>query len=439
MYKILRIHNRLIVGGPSLNVTLLSNHLNPEFETKLLVGKKDANEKDASYIAQQLGIVPIGINDMRRSILPINDIKAFFKIRKIIKEFKPDIVHTHASKSGAIGRLAASSCNVKLIVHTFHGHVFHSYFNKTVSFLIVALERFLAKKTNLIIAISDLQRKELVDVYKIAPSSKVVTIPLGFNLEKYSIDQDEKRMLFREKYGFEKDAIVIGIIGRIVPIKNHGMFLDAAARVKEHLGKKVRFAVVGDGESLPLVEKKCAELGLTYSYFLDNPKANTDVVVTSWEKDIDQVMAGVDIVGLTSNNEGTPVSLIEAQAANKPVVSTNVGGVEDIVTHGSNGFVTNVNDVDSFVSYINLLIESKELRDEMGANGHKAVINHYSKHRLVTDVKNLYLNFLEKEERKAAPETIHYIPQFFNYTFRSFTYLRRHVAQSFLSGLFLLW
>lgn len=439
MYKILRIHNRLIVGGPSLNVTLLSNHLNPEFETKLLVGKKDPKEKDAGYIAQQLGIIPVGIDEMRRSILPINDIRAFFKIRKIIKEFKPDIVHTHASKSGAIGRLAASTCNVKLIVHTFHGHVFHSYFNKFVSSLIVGMERFLAKKTNLIIAISDLQRKELVDVYKIAPSSKVVTIPLGFNLEKYTIEQDEKRILFREKYGFEQDEIVIGIIGRIVPIKNHGMFLEVAAKVKEQSGRKVRFAVVGDGESLPLIEKKCTEFGLSYSYFLNDPLAKTDVVVTSWEKDIDQVMAGVDIVGLTSNNEGTPVSLIEAQAAGKPVVSTNVGGVEDIVSHGKTGFVTNVNDVETFVSYINMLIESKELRDKMGAKGHQAVIKQYSKQRLVKDVKNLYLNFLEQEERASIPETIHYIPQFFNYTFRSFTYLRRHVAQSFLSGLFLLW
>src|SRR6478736_4279078 len=121
MYKILRIHNRLIVGGPSLNVTLLSTHLNPEFETMLLVGKKDPEEKDATYIAEELGVTPIEIAEMRRSILPINDIKAYFKIKKIIKEYKPDIVHTHASKSGTIGRLAANSCKVKLIVHTFHG------------------------------------------------------------------------------------------------------------------------------------------------------------------------------------------------------------------------------------------------------------------------------------------------------------------------------
>src|SRR5574343_2024425 len=152
MYKILRIHNRMIIGGPSHNVTLLSAYLSPEFETKLLVGKKDPDEKDATYIAEQLGLVPIEIAEMRRSVLPFNDIIAYFKIKKIIREFKPDIVHTHASKSGAIGRFAARSCKVPLVVHTFHGHVFHSYFNSFISSLIVRFERFMAKRTDAIIA-----------------------------------------------------------------------------------------------------------------------------------------------------------------------------------------------------------------------------------------------------------------------------------------------
>ena len=397
MYKILRIHNRLIVGGPSLNVTLLSAHLNPEFETKLLVGKKDPQEKDAGYIAEQLGITPIEIIEMRRSILPFHDIKAYFKIKKIIKEYKPDIVHTHASKSGTIGRLAASSCNVKLIVHTFHGNVFHSYFNKALSSLIISFERYLAKKTDAIIAISELQKKELVDIYKIAPAKKIFTIPLGFNLEKYSIDQDKKRIIFREKYGFSETEIIIGIIGRIVPIKNHEMFVEVASIVKQRTGNKVRFAIIGDGESLPVIEKKAARLGLSYSYFVTNPKSKTDIVVTSWETEIDQVLAGLDIVVLTSYNEGTPVSLIEAQAAYKPVVSTNVGGVEDVITHGMNGFLTAVNDTESFANHVINLINDPELRDKMGNIGYHTVIDHYSKQRLVRDVKKLYLDFLEKD------------------------------------------
>lgn len=396
MYKILRIHNRLIVGGPSLNVTILSSYLQPDFETKLLVGKKDTHEKDASYIAQEMNISPIEISEMRRSIFPLNDIIAYYKIKKIIKEYRPDIVHTHASKAGTIGRLAASSCNVKLIVHTFHGHVFHSYFNKIVTAVIIAIERFLAKKTHAIIAISDLQKKELVETYKIASANKVVTIPLGFNLEKYAIDQDKKRNIFRNKYGFKTDEIIIGIIGRVVPVKNHLMFVEVASKIKQAFNKNVRFAIIGDGDCLPEIKKKAIELNLTYSYFVSHPKVQSDIVVTSWETAIDQVLAGLDIVALTSFNEGTPVSIIEAMAAKRPVVSTNVGGVKDVITHGENGFLTSINDSDSFADYIIQLINDKVLRNKMGNLGFDSVIHKYSRSRLVDDVKKLYIDFLEK-------------------------------------------
>ncbi len=398
MYKILRIHNRLIVGGPSHNVTLLTAYLSPEFETKLLVGKKDPAEKDATYIADQLGLVPIEIKEMRRSILPFYDIIAYFRIKKIIRDFKPDIVHTHASKSGAVGRLAARSCHVPLIVHTFHGHVFHSYFTPFMSKMIVRFERFFARRTDAIIAISDSQRHELTEVYKIAPPEKVFTVPLGFNLDKYSVDQDTKKIIFRNKYGFDNAELIIGIVGRLVPIKNHDMFLEMAAIVKSKTNRNIRFAVIGDGESRPGIEKKAAELGLSYSYYITSPKAKSDILVTSWETEIDQALAGLDIVVLTSNNEGTPVSLIEAQSAYKPVVSTNVGGVEDIVIHGETGFITNVGDTAAFAGYVINLIEDAALRDRMGKRGYDNVIRRYSKQRLINDMKNLYLSFLNKKK-----------------------------------------
>ena len=398
MYKILRIHNRMIIGGPSHNVTLLSAYLSPEFETKLLVGKKDPTEKDATYIAEQLGLVPIEITEMRRSILPFNDILAYFKVKKIIKKYKPDIVHTHASKSGAIGRLAAKNCKVPLVVHTFHGHVFHSYFNTFMSNLIVQFERFLAKKTDAIIAISDSQKDELVNVYKIAPANKVFTIPLGFNLDKFSTDQTTKQIIFRNKHGLDGSEFTIGIIGRIVPIKNHEMFIEVAAIVLQKTKKNVRFLIIGDGELRPQIEKKTVELGLTYSYFITHPKQKTDVLVTSWETEIDQVLAGLNMVLLTSNNEGTPVSLIEAQSARIPVVSTNVGGVEDVVVHGETGFITNVGDVQTFANYVLQLIEDEDLCKKMGNAGYDNVIKRYSKQRLVGDMRNLYLSFLNKQK-----------------------------------------
>lgn len=388
----------MIIGGPSHNVTLLSAYLSPEFETRLLVGKKDPDEKDATYIAEQLGLVPIEIAEMRRSVLPFNDIIAYFKIKKIIREFKPDIVHTHASKSGAIGRFAARSCKVPLVVHTFHGHVFHSYFNSFISSLIVRFERFMAKRTDAIIAISDSQKHELTEMYRIAPPEKIFTVPLGFNLDKFSVDTDKKRVIFRNKYGFEPDELIVGIIGRIVPIKNHEMFLEVAARLINAYGKKgVRFAIIGDGEVRPQIEKKAQDLGLSYSYFITHPKEKTDVVVTSWETEIDQALAGLDIVLLTSQNEGTPVSLIEAQSARKPVVSTNVGGVEDVVIHGETGFITNLDEVEQFTGYVNSLIENPDLCQRMGNAGYENVIKRYSKQRLVADMRKLYLHFLEKK------------------------------------------
>ena len=399
MYKILRIHNRLIIGGPSHNVSLLTAYLSPEFETKLLVGKRDSTEKDASYIAHELGLAPIEISEMRRSILPFNDIISYFKIKKIIRQFKPDIVHTHASKSGAIGRMAAKSCKVPIVIHTFHGHVFHSYFSKFVSSMVVKMETYLATKTDAIVAVSDSQRKELTEVYKIAPAEKVFTVPLGFNLDKFSIDQENKRNIFRAKYGFAQSELLIGIIGRLVPIKNHEMFLEVAAIIKDRKDKNtnVRFVIIGDGESRAALKIKAAELQLSCSYYITRPKEQTDIVITSWETAIDQALAGLDIIVLTSNNEGTPVSLIEAQAALKPVVTTNVGGVEDIVIHGQTGFITAVGDTVNFADYVQQLIDDPALRNVLGKSGHDNVIKRYSKQRLINDMKTLYHSFLKKK------------------------------------------
>jgi glycosyltransferase involved in cell wall biosynthesis len=395
MYRILRIHNRLIVGGPSHNVTLLSRYLEPEFETRLVVGQKDPHEKDGTYLAQELGLEPIVVEEMRRSVLPFNDIRAYFRIKRMIREFKPDIVHTHASKSGAIGRLAAHACNVKLVVHTFHGHVFHSYFNKFISWGIIQVERFLARKSHIIVAISDQQRHELVNIYQIAPAEKVFTVPLGFNLDKYMSVPVEQRHSFRDKYHVAADEIVVGIVGRIVPIKNHEMFIEVAAEVKKQCAAKIRFVIIGDGESLPLIQKRCDELQLSYSYFPDTPNQLADVTVTSWETNMAMALAGIDIVVLTSHNEGTPVSLIEAMAAEKPVVATRVGGVQDVIDHNVNGYITEVDDVKTFASHVVELINDPAKRKALGQSGQAKVRNIYSKERLVNDMRKLYLRYLE--------------------------------------------
>ena len=194
MTKVLRILNRFNVGGPTYNATYLTKYLSDKYETKLIGGDKDESEASSLYMADNLGLKPEIIYKMRRSMNPIKDWKAYREIKKIIREFKPGIVHTHASKAGVIGRMAAISCKIPIIVHTFHGHVFHGYFNPIIAMIYKTVERYLAKKSNAIIAISELQKNELVNIYKIVAADKISVIPLGFDLEQFTENNEEKRI-----------------------------------------------------------------------------------------------------------------------------------------------------------------------------------------------------------------------------------------------------
>src|SRR4030095_442473 len=328
MPRILRIHNRLIVGGPTLNVLYLTKYLSPEFETLLIVGEKEKHEKDAKFLADEMGIKTILIPDMGRSIHPFKDYKAYKQVKKIIRDFKPDIVHTHAAKPGAVGRLAASSLKVPVIVHTYHGHVFHSYFNRLKTRFVINTERYLAKKSSALIAISEQQRKELAEEFKIASQDKFKIVPLGFELNKFWENQQQKRKMFREEFNLQEDEIAIGIIGRLVPVKNHFLFLTGISHILKNSSKKIKAFIIGDGETREALKEKAGQLTIPFTT-IDNIDSQASLIFTSWRSDIDVMNAGLDVIALTSLNEGTPVSLIEAQAANKPIVSTRVGGIRD--------------------------------------------------------------------------------------------------------------
>ena len=224
MPRILRILNRLAVGGPVLNATYLTKYMMPEFETLLVVGEKEDHEKSAAFLTDQLDIEYKTVKGMGRSINPGSDFFAYQKMKKLIRDFKPDIVHTHAAKPGAIGRLAAAAMKVPAIVHTFHGHVFHSYFNSVKTNFFINTERYLARKSHAIVAISDQQKKELSIDFKIAPPDKFRVIPLGFDLDRFQTDQQQKRLKFRNEFALADHELAIGIIGRLVPVKNHYLF-----------------------------------------------------------------------------------------------------------------------------------------------------------------------------------------------------------------------
>lgn len=391
--KIIRIINRFNLGGPTYNVAYLSKYMSDDFETLLVGGAKDESEESSDFIVKNLGIEPIIIPQMRRSINPFNDISAYIEIKKLIKQHKPDIVHTHASKAGTLGRLAAFSCGVPVVVHTFHGHVFHSYFGKFKTAVYKTIERYLAKRSTAIIAISEKQKHELGVIHKICSPEKITVVPLGFDLQKFQDNQIEKRKSFRSQYQISDNEIAITIIGRLVPIKNHELFLKAIAYLQKNSSKKIRAFIVGDGESRSEIESKATELGIDFCNALTDRDKISTLTFTSWRKDVDVVCAGSDIICLTSHNEGTPVSLIEAQAANKPIVSTNVGGIENVVSNQTT-LLSEAGDTEKFCSNLLLLVNDDILREKMGQKGWELMKENFHYTRLVKDVKKLYDNLL---------------------------------------------
>jgi glycosyltransferase involved in cell wall biosynthesis len=395
MPKVLRIINRFNLGGPTYNAAYLSKYLAPEFETMLVGGAKDDTEGNSEYMAHNLGLNPVIIPEMKRALSLSQDYKAYQKIKKIITEFKPDIVHTHASKAGALGRMAAYNLQVPVILHTFHGHVFDAYFSKLSSTFYKNIERYLAKKSTRIIAISEIQKYDLAHKYSICREDKIVVIPLGFDLLKFQDNIIRKRELFRKQYAIESDEIAIAIIGRLVPIKNHDLFLNAVKYVSERTQKKIRVFIVGDGESRQSIQDKATELELSFSEKTEDSNKNL-ITFTSWIKDIDRVIAGVDIIALTSLNEGTPVSLIEAQAGNKPIVTTNVGGIENVVIPGRTALLCENNNMADFSENLLKVIEDDNLRLKLSTEGWQHVKEKFHYTRLVGDMKNLYYQLLKQ-------------------------------------------
>lgn len=400
MPRILRIINRFNLGGPTYNAAYLSKYMPPEFETLLVGGEKDDSEDSSEFIVKSLGLDPIIIPEMKREIDLKNDYEAYRKMVNIIKDFKPDIVHTHASKAGTIGRLAAANMNVNAIVHTFHGHVFHSYFGKMKTVMYKNIERNLARRSSTIIAISEKQKSELCLVHRICKPEKIKVIPLGFDLSRFNENMDEKRAGFRERYRLAEHEIAIGIIGRIVPVKNHRLFLEAAKMVLNESSQKIRFFIIGDGEDRLRVELMAKELGLDYSDATISDEIKP-ITFTSWIKEIDVALAGLDLVALTSLNEGTPVSLIEAQAANKPIVTTNVGGIENVVIDGVTALLSHSKtDARQFANRLLDLTESAEKREFMARVGWDHVRNKFHYTRLVRDMTDLYYELLDPAHQR---------------------------------------
>lgn len=395
MPKVFRILNRTNIGGPILNAIYLTRDMPSDIESYLVAGPPLDHEQNSKELFDKQQVDVHYIQSMRKSLNPFKDFVTYWELRKSIRAFKPDIVHTHGSKAGGVGRLAARHEHVPVVVHTFHGHVFHSYYNKLFSKIIIEMERYLAKISTHIVAISVKQKEELSNVYKICDEQKITVVPNGIDLSPFFENRNTKRLKWRTKINAAENDLVICIVGRIVSIKNHSLFIRMAAEVLNQHDKHqtLKFVIVGDGNLREEIIQLSIQLGLSVSYLPESSNTQVDVLLTSWETETDEVFAGSDIVCLTSLNEGTPISLIEAQAAAKPVVSTRVGGVEDTVCSES-AFLCESDNVQAFSSHVLALVRNEQLRKKMGEAGERFVMEHYSHKRLVSDMYKLYHQLL---------------------------------------------
>tara|TARA_Y100001970_G_scaffold159011_1_gene194509 strand:+ start:25438 stop:26631 length:1194 start_codon:yes stop_codon:yes gene_type:complete len=394
--KILRILNRFNVGGPVYNATYLTKYLdNKSYETLLIGGKAEKHEASAKYILKNESINYKEIKYMKRSISIINDFISFFIVLKIIYRYKPDIIHTHATKAGLIGRFASFFYYKKIkLIHTYHGNVFEGYFNNFKNKLILIIERYLASKTTKIIAISRLQKYDLINKYLISKKDKIEVVPLGFDLNRFVNDQNEKRIKTRKKIKVKNEEVLITIIGRVVPIKDHRFFIDVFKYCMIKSDISLKAVVIGDGPELNSLINYTKKKDIKTNYKII--KNDYDIFFSSWRKDIDCFLAASDVVALTSLNEGTPVSIIESMASGTASISTDVGGVSDIIENGKSGIVIKKRSVENFGDNLLRLISNKRLRNKLAINGKKTSLAKFNYSVLIENMEKVYNKLYEK-------------------------------------------
>jgi glycosyltransferase involved in cell wall biosynthesis len=404
--KIVRIIARLNVGGPAKHVVWLTSGL-ADYQTVLVAGSVPQGEGDMGYFAEQAGVVPHFIPQMSREI-SLNDATTIWKLYRLFVREKPELIHTHTAKAGTVGRVAGffyrwftpgllvgrpRRCK---FVHTYHGHIFHSYYGrwKTRAFIIV--EKMLAALvTDRLIVVSDQQGTEICKEFGVGKPQQITVIPLGLDLEVFN-GSSQRRSKFRQELGIDEKTVLIGIVGRLTEIKNHQMFLEIVKRFRENqTDSPVRFVIIGDGSLRDGLENASRSLGLSVA-----------LIFAGERKDPEYFYPALDIVALTSRNEGTPLTLIEAMANERSVIATSVGGVVDllgdVVEDGSfricnRGISVPPGDVKAFAAGLTQLVNNEELRKRLARRGFEFVQQKYPKERLLTDIRNLYEELLHRE------------------------------------------
>lgn len=390
--RILRIIARLNIGGPAIQAIMLSHLLAEKgYQTLLVCGRVSPHEGDMSYLAESKGVEPVFLAALGRDISIAGDARSLVRVREIIRQFKPQIIHTHTAKAGTVGRLGGLSINpargkrrrVRL-VHTFHGHVFHDYFEPIKTRLFIEIERFLARFTDRIIAISPSQKKDLCDTYRIAAPSRVRVVPLGFDLSPFVPNPAT------EKHN-APSPLLVGIVGRLTHVKNHRLLLEGARDLKDRGREQdFRFVIVGDGELRRDLERYAVEL-----------EVDSFVSFAGWSKEMHSLYRNMDAVVLTSLNEGTPVTLVEAMAAGKTIIATDVGGVKDLLgaidtrtNEGYNlaerGILVPSGNRRALAGALLFVMENRMMLKSMRDRATSYVLRYYGQERLVKDMDELY-------------------------------------------------
>jgi len=387
--KVIRIIDRLNIGGPAKHVTWLTAGLDPnEFETTLVTGTVPPGEGDMSWFAHRAGVEPLIIPEMSRELSP-RDLLVIWKLIRLFFRLQPDIVHTHKAKAGAAGRVAATIYSVLArrqvrIYHTFHGHIFHSYYGPLKTKLFLLIERMLARLcTDRIIVISRQQFDEIHEEFGVGRRDQFAIVPLGLDLNEMSSGAAGN---LRRDLGITNGTALVGIVGRLCEVKDHSLFLRAISILGD-IG--ARFAVIGDGHLREALLIQARDSGIINL-----------VTFTGFRDDMPALYPDLDIVALTSLNEGTPLTLIEGMSRGVPAVATDVGGVRDLmgdIIEERDGFkvcrhglLIPSRDARIFAAAIRFLLERDDMRREMGLRAREFALEKYSKERLIADISNLY-------------------------------------------------
>jgi glycosyltransferase involved in cell wall biosynthesis len=381
-----RVIARLNVGGPAQQVILLTAGLDPErFQSTLITGVPSPNEGDLAPSARSRGIAPVVIPQLGRAIRPAHDLTALGKLVGLFRRLRPDLVHTHTAKAGTLGRLAARLAGVPLVVHTFHGHVMEGYFSPALTRVFLGIERALARRTDRIVTVSPRVREALLAL-GIGRPEQVEVVPLGLPLERF-VAAVPGRAGLREQCSVPRGVPLLGIVGRLVPIKDHPTLL--AAMTREEVGA-AHLLVLGDGVRRAALEAMARSLGLwSRVHFL------------GWRDDLEAILPQMDMVICCSRNEGTPVAVIEAMAAGVPVLSTDVGGVGDLLTHGETGWLVPPGDPAALARGIRDLLADGGRRRRLVAAARPAALAAHGASGLIRRIEALYTSL--------AAEKLHWI------------------------------